>query len=97
MGAMARDLKFLEAKDLVIENLDAIQLSLIRCVEEGMIDLEDFYYNEVLALIEEAAIVSGWDELLEVVAKGKTLEIDIAAWLAHQGRTTLSLPWPRKS
>ena len=94
---MAKAPEFIEAKEDVAENLEAIQLSLIRCVDEGMIDLEDFLYNEVLDLLEDARIVDTWDELMEIVARAKTLEIDVAAWLARHGRNSVSLPWPKRS
>jgi hypothetical protein len=95
---MAKDSKiiaFLEARDTTVENLEAIKLNLSRCIDEGMVDLEDTYYNELLSLIDEATLSEGWDELLEVVTKAKTLEIDVAAWLANHGRTSISLPWPK--
>lgn len=92
---MARDLDFLKAKGDTVENLQAIRLNLSRCIDEGMIDLEDMYYNQVLSLIDEASLSKSWDELMEVVTKAKTLEIDVAAWLAGHGQTSLSLPWPR--
>jgi hypothetical protein len=96
---MAKDpkiLAFLEAKGDTVENLQAIRLNLTRCVDEGMVDLEDAYYNELLALIDEASLSNGWDELMEVVSKAKVLEIDVAAWLAGHGQTSISLPWPKR-
>ena len=93
---MAKEPQFVDAKEDVIQNLESIQLSLIRCVEEGMIDLEDTYYNEVLDLLEDARIVDTWDELMEIVSLAKTLETDVAAWLSRHGRASLSLPWPKK-
>lgn len=92
---MARDLEFLKAKGDTVENLKAIQLNLSRCIDEGMIDLEDAYYNQVIFLIDEASLSNNWAELMEVVSKAKTLEIDVAAWLSGHGQTSLSLPWPR--
>lgn len=95
---MSKDPKiilFLEARGDAVENLNAIIVSLSRCVDEGMIDVEDSYYNELLTLLDEALIAENWDELSEVITKAKTLEIDVAAWLAGHGRTSLSLPWPR--
>ena len=92
---MAKDLDFLEARGDTVENLKAIQESLARSIDGGMIDLEDSFYNQVLSLIDEASLSKTWDELMEVIAKAKTLEVDIAAWLATHGRTSLSLPWPR--
>jgi hypothetical protein len=93
---MAKDAQFVEAKEDVVENLEAIQLSLSRCVDEGMVDLGDSYYNQLLALIDDARIVSTWDELMEIVTLAKTLEVDVAGWLSFHGRTSISLPWPRK-
>jgi hypothetical protein len=92
---MAKDPAFVKAKEDVLDNLDAIQLTLVRCVEEGMIDTEDVYYNQILDLIDEATILKTWDELMEVVALAKTLEADVAAWLSYHGRTSVSLPWPK--
>jgi hypothetical protein len=96
---MAKDqkvLEFMESRTDVVENLEAIQLNMSRCVEEGKIDLEDAYYNELLTLIDEAELSETWDELMEVVSKAKVLEIDVAAWLAGHGRTSVSLPWPKR-
>lgn len=96
---MAKDpkiLEFLEAKGDVVENLEAIRLNLERCVEKGMLDVDDVYYNEIMLFIDEASISGGWAELEEVIAKAKTLEIDIAAWLAKNGKASISLPWPKR-
>ncbi len=94
---MAKDLEFLKAKGDAVDNLKAIQMNLMACIDEGMIDLEDEYYNQILALIDEASLSINWAELMEVVTKAKVLEIDVAAWLSGHGRTTVSLPWPRPS
>lgn len=80
-----------------MENLQAIQLNLSRCIDEGMVDLGDEYYNELLVLMDETSLSKTWDELLEVITKAKVLEVDVAAWLSGHGRTSISLPWPRKS
>lgn len=93
---MDPELHFLESKEETIENLEAIQMSLTLSVEEGMIDVDATYYNELLSLIDEAGLSQTWDELEAVIAKGQTLETDVAAWLSLHGRTTLSLPWPKK-
>lgn len=94
---MAKDPQFSKAKETVVENLEAIKNSLVRCVEDGMIDTDDYFYNEVLGLLADASIVKSWDELVEAITKAKTLEVDIAAFLARKGRTSVSLPWPKKS
>ena len=98
MEFVAKDpsiLEFLEAKGDAVDNLKAIILNLTRCVDEGMVDLENAYYNELLSLVDEASLSGTWDELEEVITKAKTLEIDVAVWLASHGQTSISLPWPR--
>ena len=93
---MVKDTQLLLAKQTILENLEAIQTSLNRCVQEGMIDPDDDYYNVILGLIEDARTVDNWDELMEAVVRAKTLEIDIASWLSRHGRTTVSFNWPKK-
>ncbi|MES2273483.1 MAG: hypothetical protein V4487_04775 [Chlamydiota bacterium] len=96
---MAKDPKlllFAEAKEDTLENIEAIKLNLARCVEEGMIDFNDTYYNELVDLEDEVNAVDNWEELIELTLKAKTLEIDIAAFLSLHGHTSLSLPWPKK-
>lgn len=97
MGKDPKILEFLEARGDTVENLRAIILNLTRCVNEGMVDSGDAYYNELLDLIDEATISEGWAELQEVITKAKTLEIDVAVWLAGHGQTSISLPWPKPS
>lgn len=88
---------FFESKDIALENLEAIRLSLSLCVDEGMIDLEDELYNQLLGLIDDVYEVRNWDEMEELIAQAKVLEQDIAAWLAMHGRTSYSLPWPNRA
>lgn len=95
---MAKDekiLDFLKAQEDTIENLEAIQENLNRCVEGGMIDSNATYYNELSALMDEASLAESWEELEEVVSKGKILEVDVAVWLAGRGQTSIALPWPK--
>lgn len=93
---MAKIPEYLKAKEDVVENLEAIRFSLNRCIQEGMIDENADHYNELLVLLDEAYISEGWDDLLEVITKAKTLEVDVAAWLSRHGRASVSLPWPKK-
>ena len=92
---MKKDPQFIQAKSDVLDNLDAVQMSLESCVNEGMIDYDSAYYNKLSDLIEDAESVATWDELMEIISIAKTLEIDIDAWLSIHGKTTLSLPWPK--
>lgn len=92
---MAKDPKLREAKDLVSDNLREMHQTLVRCVEEGMVDTGDYFYNEILTLLDDISVIGGWGELEEIIAKAKTLEVDIAVWLSFHGRNTLSFPWPK--
>lgn len=83
-----------KAVDDVLDNLQALQMSLERCVNQGMIDEGEYYYNQLVDLISDAEIVKTWDELEEVIAKAKTIEIDLDAWLSVRGSTTISMLWP---
>lgn len=94
---MAKDREFSTAKENTLRNLETIQMSLVQCVNEGMLDPDSEQYNDLLDLIVDARIVDNWDELLELATRGKTLEMDVAAFLARLGRTTVSLNWPRRS
>ena len=94
---MTKDPKIVQAKDDILENLEAIQMILDRCVDEGMIDYESAYYNELSDLVKETHQATLWNELEEVITLAKTLETDIDAWLSVHGRTTVSLIWPNPS
>lgn len=87
---------FTEAKEKVEDNLESIRLSLVRCIEEGMIDSDAAYYNELIDLQEEAELSQSWEELEEVISQAKPLEMDVASWLSLHGRTSVSLPWPQR-
>ncbi len=75
-------------------NLDRMQSRLDVCTQAGMHDPGDQFYNEILGLIDETEIAKSQEELKEVITKAKTLEIDMDAWLARLGQTTVSLHWP---
>lgn len=89
-------LAFLKARQAAEENVEAIQIILSRCVDAGMPDLGSEYYNALVSLLEEIPECKTWDELDEIIAQAKVLEIDIDAWLSAHGQTTLSLPWPTR-
>lgn len=91
---MKKDPKLKAATQNVIDNLQALQQKLNSCVNEGMLDEGNAYYNELIDLLDDADIVKTWDELMEIIARAKTLEIDIDAWISIRGGTTISLEWP---
>ena len=86
---------FSKDKQDTIVNLEAIQLTLNECINEGMLDEEDQYYNELIQLLNEARIVKTYPELSEVITKAKNLESDIGAWLSMKGRESASIAWPK--
>jgi hypothetical protein len=92
---MKKDLQFIESKSDMIENLEAIELNLIQCLDEKMLDFQNTYYNQILDLVEEVRNASTWTELSDALSKAKILEVDIANWLARHGQASISLPWPK--
>lgn len=92
---MKRDLQLEKAAQDVKDNLTALQMSLRRCVNEGMIDEGDGYYNELLDLIDDTEILTSWPELGEIISRAKTIEVDIDAWLSIRGATTIAMLWPK--
>ncbi|HSX14186.1 MAG TPA: hypothetical protein VLE96_07200 [Chlamydiales bacterium] len=84
-----------KAADDVLDNLEALQMSLQRCVNEGMLDDGDYFYNELIDLIDDTEIVQTWDELTEIATRAKTIEVDLDAWLSIRGSTTISMEWPK--
>jgi len=79
----------------VRDNLETLRIYLIDCVDVGMRDTGDEFYNEILSLIDDCAVLSTMDELSELIERAKIVEEDIDAWLALHGRSSLSLPWPK--
>lgn len=92
---MNTPLTLAQAKNSVLENLEVIRMSLIRCVDEGMMDLEDTLHNEVLGLMDELDVLESWPEMEELIIRAQTIEHDIEAWLAMHGRTSIALIWPQ--
>lgn len=87
-------MNFSQTKKATKENLEAIKLILDECVNEGMLDTDAHFYNEILDFLSEAHLAKSFPELQEVISQAKLLEMDIDAWLSRKGRTTLSLEWP---
>lgn len=88
-------MQFSNDKKEVIFCLKSIQATLIESVNEGMIDEDDDFYNEINSLLDEADLVKTYPELAEVVTKAKILETDIDTWLSLKRRESLSLSWPK--
>ncbi len=94
---MAKDhLELFRAKETTMANLEVIRQSLLQCVDEGMIDLENVLYNQCLDLMDNGPMIETWGELEELIARAKILEQEVAAWLSLHGRTSISLPWPKQ-
>jgi hypothetical protein len=93
---VTKDHKLLKARELAADNLYIMKRSLEACVQEGLIDDDDHYYNEILDLIADVERVKDWGELEEAIEVAKVLETDMDVWLSRQGRTTVSFEWPSK-
>lgn len=91
---MKKDPLFKKAQNDTLDNLDVLEMSLDRCVDEGMLDPESAYHNKLEDLIEEARIAVSWDELQEVISLAKTFEEDVDTWLALHGKSSVELDWP---
>ncbi len=87
---------FFNARQNVLDNLDAIRQALVLCIAEGMIDSDAELYNETISLIQEIDVVEDWNELEEMIMEAKALEKDTAVWFSMEGRTSISLPWPKR-
>lgn len=87
---------FPDAKDAVLENLQALQFSLTRAVDQGMIDNDSAYENLILNLLDQALAIESWSGLEEIIFEAKILEEDIDTWLSLRGMTTIGLEWPGK-
>ena len=79
----------------MLDNLQVLRTRVNSCVDEGMLDEGAHDYNELYELIEEAHFVKTAPELREVVDRARSLESTLDVWLVRQGRTTVSLPWPK--
>lgn len=82
-------------KQAILDNLQVLRTRINSCVDEGMIDEESHDYNELYEIIEEARICKTYAELREVMDLARALETSLDVWLVRQGRTTVSLPWPK--
>jgi hypothetical protein len=58
---------FPDAKNVVIENLQALQVNLTRAVDQGILDDDSNYYNLILTLIDDVEIVDSWPKLAEII------------------------------
>ena len=88
---------FFQLREDVLERLDFLRKSILECLGEGYVGPEDSFYNQCLALIDDAHILDNWDEMDELVTRAKLLETDVATWLALKGRTSVSIEWPHRS
>lgn len=86
--------KFIKLKEEVGENVEALRIEIVRCTDAGMKDYESVLYNEICSLEEELESIDNEIELDEIITSAKTIEKKIDLWLASQGKSTMSLPWP---
>lgn len=96
---MAKDdefIQFLKAKELCVENLKRLSASLIQCVDEKRVDMEDRLYYQTLDFIDAAPTIESWEELEGLIFQAKILEREVDAWLSLHELTSYSLSWPQK-
>jgi len=95
MATDPKELQFIEDKEETIDNLESLQEALQLCVNGGFHDIGEAIHNQLLDLIDDTVLSSTYPEIEEVIEQAKTIEKDLDVWLAHKGRTTFSLSWPR--
>ena len=83
-----------EAKEVVVENLEALDAKLDFAVTQGMIDENSTYHNEISTLVDDVGLAQSWEELAEIIYRAKILEVDMNTWLSFKGDTTFGLEWP---
>lgn len=96
MAKTPDQIAFLEAKDAAIENLETIRFELDRCINAGMLDMENQLYNILISIMDEMPLIKNWDGLEELISRAKTIEQDVAVWLSYHGLNTVSLSWPHR-
>lgn len=86
--------QFIKTKKEVSDNLAAIKYLLEECIDAGMLDIDDRFYNEINDFLNQTALTKEFPQLIEVITQARLLEQDIDVFLAEKGRSTLSLSWP---
>jgi len=89
-------IEFLKAKDLCVANLNSLKSSLIQCVDEKRVDMEESLYDQVLVCLEGASLMESWEEIEQLIFHAKILEEEIDGWLSIHELTSYSLTWPKK-
>ena len=87
--------EFLKAKDKCVENLNSLKASLVQCVDERRVDMEENLYDQVLVCLDGASVMESWEEIEQLIFQAKFLEQEIDAWLSIHQLTTYSLTWPK--
>ena len=83
-------------RDLVIDNLEILQISLSELERIGFRDEDEVTYNQLGSLIEAADNVSNLDEMDEVLTHARVIEKQIDFWLNTHNLDSKSLSWPRR-
>jgi len=85
--------KFLEAKELVLENLEVLE-SWISQYEDSHIDPDYALYNEIEILMDQTQVCRSYLDLDEIIIKCREVEQNIDVWLSNHGQTQMELSWP---
>lgn len=87
--------KFFNDKDLVIENLRTLKISLEDLVDVGFSDPNDVIYNELLSMIDDAKGSDSELALSEVIERARVIETKLDSFYSHEGIETTELSWPQ--
>ncbi len=86
--------RFIAAKGDVLENLEALEVRLGACEDQGLIEAENMLYNEVADLLTLSKDVKDFEDLKSIIYKSQEVERSVDAFLAERGYSTMSLEWP---
>jgi hypothetical protein len=87
--------EFAEDKKSVIATLFSLKEGLEFCTSLGFLDPDEKLYNRLLDLLESAHAADLPLELTELIEEAKEMELLLETWLEKEGRSSLSLEWPR--
>jgi hypothetical protein len=92
---MAKKNPFFEYQHQIIQNLRNLKANLENCEEFGLVDEDEFIYNEIIDLIDETKSTDTLIGLSEIITKAKVIETKLDSWFSNKGITSLELSWPQ--
>jgi hypothetical protein len=89
---MEKELK--KQKKRLFKNIDTLRRTLNGFLENGLLDINSVFYNELEMLEEEIHASKNPLELRELIERGKNFEKQLCVLYDKLGISTSSLDWP---